>query len=158
MGKTYSPKPDRYPITRSGYDTLVAEKNKRMSERPDAVEQLRLAREMGDLSENGYYKAARARLSFLDAQIRRLDRQIRHSIITVKNTNGIVGVGSTITVESDEKTMTFSVVGSAESDPDKSAISSISPLGRQLMGRKSGDTVTIHAPAGIKNYTIKDVS
>jgi len=67
-------------------------------ERPDAVEHLRKAREMGDLSENGYYKAARARLSFLDAQLRRLERLVKLGIIVESTGLGKVDIGCKVKI------------------------------------------------------------
>lgn len=70
----------RIPFTQDGYNNFLEEKKKLLSERPEAVDHLRRAREMGDLSENGYYKASRARLSALDARLRHLERLIRLEI------------------------------------------------------------------------------
>ena len=77
MKQTFPFRESPIPFTSEGYQKVVDEKNKLTDERPDAVDNLRKAREMGDLSENGYYKAARARLSTLDARLRSLTRLIR---------------------------------------------------------------------------------
>lgn len=145
MKKIYAKKEPRIPFTQEGYDKIVKEKAKLLADRPDAVEHLRLARGMGDLSENGYYKASRQRLSFIDGQLRRVERLIKLATIIkpthIKLTDGV-------------KEYEYTIVGGFESDPTKRSISPASPLGRALVGKKVGDEVIVHAPNGDKKYTI----
>jgi transcription elongation factor GreA len=155
--KTF-PTPSRILFTQEGYDDVLAEKRSLLAERPDAVEQLRKAREMGDLSENGYYKAARARLSSIDARLRRLERLVRLGKVVANVPTGTVGFGSKVMLESSRGSQEFTIVGGYESDPGKGTISHISPLGKLLMGRKAGDVVTLHAPKGDMAYTIASIS
>jgi len=145
----FQPKKEpRIPVTREGYEKLLADKAKFLAQRPEAVDHLREARNMGDLSENGYYKASRQQLSFLDSRIRRVERLIRLAKIIeptrVKLTDGT-------------REYEYTVVGGFESDPTKKYISPASPLGRALTGKKSGDTVEVHTPSGIKTYTILSI-
>ncbi|KKU87929.1 MAG: Transcription elongation factor GreA [Candidatus Gottesmanbacteria bacterium GW2011_GWA2_47_9] len=88
MKKIFPNKEARILFTAKGYQQVLVEKEKLLTERPEAVEHLRKAREMGDLSENGYYKASRARLSFLDARIRRVERLIRLGVIVQSSQSG----------------------------------------------------------------------
>lgn len=136
----------------------MEEKAKLAAERPEAVEHLRKSREMGDLSENGYYKASRARLSFLDARLRRVDRLIKLGIIVESTGNGSVDIGSHVAITDGIKQMEYSIVGGYESDPSKKTVSYLSPLGKALMGKKIGDVVMVHAPSGSKSYTILSVN
>ena len=129
-----------------------------MTERPEAVEHLRKAREMGDLSENGYYKASRARLSFLDARIRRVERLIRLGVIVQSSQSGVVDIGTKVKITDGQKEYEYEIVGGYESDPSKKTISHISPIGRALMGKKQNETITVQAPSGTKIYTILSVS
>lgn len=147
--KQAAPLPSRILFTQKGYDDVLAEKQKLLTERPDAVENLRKAREMGDLSENGYYKASRARLSSIDARLRKLEKMVRlGKIIENVNKNGIIGFGSSVTVSDAKGARTFTIVGGYESDPSKHTVSHFSPLGKALMGKRAGDTVSLDAPRG----------
>lgn len=137
---------------------MLAEREKYLSERPDAVEHLRKAREMGDLSENGYYKASRQRLTFIDAQLRRLERMVTLGVVVASTQKETVEIGSRVKVSVGDKEIEYTVVGGYESDPANHTISYRSPLGNALMGRKPGDVVDVQAPAGIKRYTIVKIS
>lgn len=151
-------KAPRIPFTQAGYDKIVNEKSKLDAERPDAVEHLKKAREMGDLSENGYYKATRQRLSFIDARLRRLTNIIKRATIITPVHTGMIDIGSTVTLKTEDREMTYTIVGGYESDPTKHSISHQSPLGRALIGKKVGDTVIVHAPVRTITYTILSLS
>lgn len=153
-----TPIPKRIPFTKVGYQKLLDDKAKLLAERPDAVKHLSEARNMGDLSENGYYKAARARLSSIDANLRRLEKLIRLGKVVESVTPGTVGFGSTVTIYDTNGEYTYTVVGGYESDPTKHTISHISPLGKSLMGKHSGDSVLVSTPTGMRTYTIRAVS
>jgi transcription elongation factor GreA len=154
MKPIYLHKEPRIPFTREGYEKVIKEKAALLAERPDAVEHLRKAREMGDLSENGYYKAARARLSFLDAQLRRVERLVRYGIVVESQNSGAVDIGSCVTITNGTIEKVFTVVGGYESDPTQQTISYMSPLGKALMGRKVDDAIEVQAPSGVIKYTI----
>lgn len=154
MIKIYPKKEPRIPFTQTGYDELVAERKKLTAQRPEAVEHLRKSREMGDLSENGYYKASRAALSFLDSRLRRANRLIKLAVIVGASNNGVIQIGSTVKLTDGTRELELTVVGGYESDPAKHTISHQSPMGRAIMGKKSGDVATVSAPVGIKEYTI----
>ncbi len=158
MKKIFQNKEARIPFTQEGYDQLIADKIKLTNERPEAVEHLRKAREMGDLSENGYYKASRQRLSFLDGQLRRIERLVKLAKIVESKHMGVVDIGSTVTIQDETNTYTYTIVGGYESDPTKKTISYMSPIGKSLMGKKVQDSATVHAPAGIKLFKIIDIT
>lgn len=145
----------KIPFTREGYEEMLRERQALLEERPHAVEDLQKAREMGDLSENGYYKAARAKLSSIDANLRKLDRLRKLGVVVAPNNAGMVDIGSTVMISDGEKDAEYTIVGGYESDPKKHTISHLSPLGKAIMGRNIGDTVKVKAPAGTKHYTIK---
>lgn len=144
-------------FTPKGYQELLEKKQKLLNERPDAVEHLRKAREMGDLSENGYYKAARARLSFIDAQLRRLDDLIRRARVVEKEQTSRVEIGSVVTIRDQETEATYTIAGSHESDPANHIISHLSPIGKALMGKMQGETVEVQTPSGIKRFIIQSI-
>lgn len=158
MQKIYSKKEAGIPFTRDGYQKIREEKEKLLSERPEAVEHLRKSREMGDLSENGYYKASRARLSFLDSRLRRVDRLIKLGVIVESRASDTVDIGTRVTITDGKNRLEYTIVGGYESDPSKHTISYQSPLGKSLMGKKTDEIITVYAPSGPKSYTILSVN
>lgn len=149
MKKLLRRKEPGIPFTREGYQKLLEDRAMFLAARPEAVEHLRKSREMGDLSENGYYKASRQQLSFLDSRIRRTDRLIKLAkIIEPTRVKLSDGTGE----------FEYEIVGGYESDPIKHTISQQSPLGRAIIGKKVNDVVEVHTPSGIKKYTILSVS
>lgn len=152
--RTILPQPKRIPFTKDGYQALLTEKQKLLADRPDAVEHLRKAREMGDLSENGYYKASRARLSEIDARLRHLERLIRFGKVVESTNTGFIDIGSTVTIFDGQKEVTYTIVGGYESNPTNHTISYMSPIGKALMGKRSGDDVEVHIPVGKVHYRV----
>lgn len=157
--KKYFIKPaSTIPFTKTGYQKVLEEKAKLLAQRPDAVDNLKKSREMGDLSENGYYKASRAKLSSLDARLRRIERLVRLGRIVETTSTGAVGIGNKVTITDGKGKFTYTVVGGYESDPAQKTISHISPLGKALMGKMKHDIVEFAAPAGKKSYTILEIT
>lgn len=146
------------PFTKQGYQNVLEEKTKLLAERPDAVENLRKAREMGDLRENGYYKEARARLSFIDAQLRRLEKLVRFGKVVEHSGSDSVEIGSRVVVGDGDKEFVYSIVGGYESNPQQKTISHLSPLGRALMGKRVGDAAEFQAPAGKRVLKILQIT
>lgn len=144
-------------FTPSGFEDLKNEKDKLLAERIPAVENLRIAREMGDLSENGAYKAARAQLSSIDSRLRHLAKLIRFGRVENTPTSGEVGIGSVVSLMQNGHKIVYEIVGSFESNPALGKISHISPLGKALMGRISGNKINLATPNGISTYQILEV-
>jgi transcription elongation factor GreA len=157
MKKIFLRKEPGIPFTKEGYQNVLDERKRLLAERPSAVENLRKAREMGDLSENGYYKAAKARLSFLDAQIRRIERLVRCGVVVTSSGSGTVEIGNTVHLTDGVKEYSYTIVGGYESNPSKNTISHMSPLGRALIGKHAGDKVEVYAPQGTRTFTIREV-
>lgn len=147
-------KEPRIPFTQTGFDKIVAEKAELEAKRPEAVDHLKKSREMGDLSENGYYKASRQQLNFIDARLRRVTRLIKLAKIVASNGDGTVQIGSVVRIKNEDREYEYTLVGGYESDPAQHTISHQSPLGRALIGKKVGDTVVVHAPARTTTYTV----
>jgi transcription elongation factor GreA len=149
MKKLLRRKEPGIPVTREGYQKLLEDRAMFLAARPEAVEHLRKSREMGDLSENGYYKASRQQLSFLDSRIRRVERLIKLAKIITP---------ARVKLSDGKNEYEYEIVGGYESDPIKHTISQQSPLGRAIMGKKVNDVVEVYAPGGIKKYTIVSIS
>lgn len=157
--KKYFIKPaSTIPFTKAGYQKVLEEKAKLLAARPEAVEHLRKSREMGDLSENGYYKASRAKLSSIDAQLRRVERLVRLGRVVEASGTDTVGIGNLVTISDGTNQSSYTLVGGYESDPSQKTISHFSPLGRALMGKHKNDTVDVLAPSGKRTYTILDIA
>lgn len=149
---------NKIAFTQAGLDKVTAERDKLLAERPDAVSHLTKAREMGDLSENGYYKESRARLSFLDGRLRHLERIIKFAEVVAPIAGDTIDFGSQVVISNGQNEFTYKVVGSFESDPNQQTISIKSPLGQALMGKKAGDKTEVVTPKGKIKYIILSVS
>ena len=116
------------------------------------------ALEMGDLRENAEYQTAKERQSFVQARLGQLrERLAKLSLVDLsKIPTDKISYGSTVVVvdrDSDRK-ITYRLVSSEESDVSKGWISTVSPIGKSLMGHEAGDEVQIRTPGGEKNYEI----
>jgi transcription elongation factor GreA len=139
-------------LTEEGKNRLQAELEVlKGPKRDELAQRLRSAIQMGDLSENADYKKAKEDQGFLEGRIQELEVILRNVKIIEENKNGhnIVEVGATVTVqEEDYPEEIYFMVGSQEADPVNGRISNESPIGRALLGKKTGDVVTVQAPAG----------
>lgn len=116
------------------------------------------AREFGDLSENAEYKAAKERQSMVQARISQLHQRLIEvdSIDISKIPTDRAAYGSTVVLfdlEKEEK-VTYRLVTSEESEPEKGLISTVSPIGQALMGKEEGDQVKVKTPTGWRNFEI----
>ncbi|HVZ67764.1 MAG TPA: GreA/GreB family elongation factor [Patescibacteria group bacterium] len=141
------PLPKQIRFTQEGLDKLKKEYQELLDKRPPAVLELKRAREMGDLSENGLYKAARMNLSSIDANLRRMNRMIKLADVQDAPTNSI-GIGSRVVVEQNGEEIVYSLVGDFEANPSEKKISVLSPIGKSLSGKKAGDVISITTPKG----------
>lgn len=141
-------------FTRQGYEKIEKDFDDLQKRRKDAVIQLRTAREMGDLSENGAYKAARWELGGIDRQLRRLKYLLRFGKVTQTVNKGYIDFGSVVTLDDGKNKLTFTLVGGYESNPSEKKLSMESPIGKAVRGKRVGDKVTVHAPAGTITYSI----
>lgn len=147
------PNAKKISFTKEGLQKLKEEQARLIVERPAAVAELKRAREMGDLSENGAYKAAKFKVNDIDRQVRQLQHTIRHAYI-VETPEGIAGINTLVTVQDDIGEKQFHIVGEREADPLSGKISPHSPVGSKLMGKKEGEKVVIQTPKGVITYTI----
>lgn len=146
-------------LTREGLEELKHEYDELVkTKRPVAVKRLADARELGDLSENSEYAAAKQDLSFMDGRILELEEILRTAkLITNNHAKNMVDVGCKVTLHVDGKKEEFMLVGEWEADPKEKKISHESPLGKALMGRKVGEKVEVEAPAGKILYKILSI-
>jgi len=119
------------------------------------------ARAHGDLSENAEYHAAKERQSMVHAKLGQLYGRLREiSMIDMsKIPRDRVGLGSSVVVldiNKDEK-VKYKLVTSEDVDVAKGMISTSSPIGRGLLGKRVGDTVSIQIPGGIRELEIVEL-
>ncbi len=149
----------KIPFTRDGLMQIQVEYELLEKSRPDAVNDLRLAREKGDLSENTAYRAARSKLSSIDNRLRRLKRLLDNAYVVENKNADFIDIGTFVTIVDDNNiSQSFQVVSTHEADINRGKISSYSPLGKSLIGKRTNDKVTIITPSGVKTYMIKNIS
>lgn len=127
--------------------------------RPAAVDRLSKARSMGDLSENSEYHAAKEDLGVVEGRSRELQELLKHvEVVEATSDGSSISLGSTVDVETSDGKQTFNIVGEFEADPMAGKLSSTSPIGKALLGKKAGETVEIKIPAGSTTYKILEIS
>lgn len=153
----------KVPLTPDGHRKLQEELDRLLKvERPKNIQAIAEARSHGDLSENAEYHAAKERQSFLEGKINELkDKLSRAEVIdTSKLNHGRAAFGakvSVLDVEADTEYV-FCLVGTEEADVKTGKISISSPVGRALLGKEVGDSVTIKVPARTIEYEILNIS
>lgn len=143
-------------LTQEAYDRLNAELEHLSGEgRHEIAHKIEVAREEGDLKENGGYHAAKEEQGKIEARIRQLTALLRHAKVGDPPDDGIVEPGMLVTAKIAGDETTF-VVGNREiaGDSDLDVYSDQSPLGLAIVGHKEGETVTYTAPNG-KDITVE---
>lgn len=143
-----------YQITESGQRELERELNELKSRRGEIADKIAAARDFGDLSENAEYDAAREAQGLLETRITEIETILQNASIIQAGNGSTVVLGSTVELEANGKTVTYTVVGPVEADPLEGKVSNESPIGQALMGKAVGDTVTINTPKGELAYTV----
>jgi transcription elongation factor GreA len=147
--------PDPVYLSQEGLERLQAELAGLLAQRPDVVKRIATAREHGDLKENAEYHAAREEQGFLEGKIAALEKKLKVATVVAPTERGArVELGSHVRVEVDGEEARLQVVGSAEASIADGRISSVSPVGAALMGRRVGDVVTIRTPGGETRYAV----
>lgn len=133
-------------------DELYDLKNK---QRPDVIERIKNARELGDLSENADYANAREQQSFIEGKILELEEKLKNAqVVDAGSTSSIVGIGHKVDLDCSGEKKSYHIVGDNESDPLSGKISVNSPIAQAIIGKKLGDSVKIKVPAGIKECKV----
>lgn len=145
------------PFTRDAHEHLVKELDRLTIELEAVKERVRVAREMGDLSENGAYHYGKFELGSVGRQLRHVQYQLKHGYILSTTTSDKVRVGNVVTISDDHQQVHYRIVSAYEADPRKGKISLESPIGQALLGKKVGETITILLPTGEKSYRIEKI-
>ena len=146
-------------LTAEGLKKLEDElENLRSVKRHEVAERIKVAIGYGDISENSEYEDAKNEQAFVEGEIISLEKMIRTAkVIDDSNIDTeVVNFGSTVEIYDEEfaEVLTYTLVGSAEADPVKNKISNESPVGAAIVGKRVGDIVEVHVPAGILKYKI----
>jgi len=150
-------------LSREGYQKLQDElQNLKGVERPTVRQALQRAREFGDLSENAEYSAAKERLLFLEQRISKLEETLSRARL-LENENipaDKVYIGATVELTDlkSGRKLTYTLVAPEEADFERGKISTVSPIGRGLLGHAEGEEVDIKVPAGLLHYKIDKIS
>jgi len=147
-------------LTRETYDRLAGELGDLTTRgRIDIARKIEAARELGDLSENGDYHAAKEEQGKMEGRIMHLEKVLTDAEIVEEPTGDVVAPGSVVSIayEGDDDTETY-LVGSIEERHDElDVISPKSPLGEALLGAAAGDEVSYESPGGALNVRIVSI-
>lgn len=153
----------RAPMTLRGAQRLREELEELKSvKRPAVIEAISEARAHGDLKENAEYHAAREQQSFIEGRIKQLEGELSHAdLIDVARLNAgdKVVFGATVVIadtETDEEKR-YQIVGDLEADIKQGLIAISSPVARAMIGKHEGDSISIDAPGGSREYDIISV-
>jgi transcription elongation factor GreA len=145
-------------ITPEGLEALKAELERLEGEaRREIARRIKVARELGDLSENAEYHIAKEDQAHLETKIARLNQRLRAArVVEAPAESEIVAFGTTVTVADDEsgREATYTLVGPTEADLSAGKLSSESPMAKALMGRRPGDAVDVQTPRGVRRQRV----
>lgn len=148
-------------LSRAAYDRLQAELGDLTTRgRIDIAATIQRAREMGDLSENADYHAARDDQGRMEARIRQLQALVDNAVIVEGDEGGgTVTTGSIVSLryQGDDEVERYLVGSIEERRDDLPVISPQSPLGQALVGHRPGETVEYQAPSGSLSVEIVEI-
>lgn len=149
-------------LTYEGLKKLEDElENLKVVRRKEVSQKIKEAREQGDLSENAEYDAAKDEQRDIEARIEELEKILKNAEVVVDEEADLdkVSIGCSVKIldcEFDEE-LEYKIVGSTEANSLKGKISNESPVGKALLGKQVGDTVTVETPAGEFSYKVLSI-
>ena len=149
-------------LTQEGYQKLEDEVELlKTVRRKEVADRIKVAISFGDISENAEYDEAKNEQAQVEERIMKLENMIRRAVIIDESSIdvNVVTIGSIVKVkdlefEQDDE---YTIVGSAEADPYDGKISNESPVGKALLGRRTGDTVEVQVPDGTAKFEILEI-
>ena len=154
---------DKLPITKAGEQELAERlRQLKTKDRPEISQAIAEARAHGDLKENAEYHAAKEQQGFIEAKIQEIEHALANAqVIDVREIpeTGRVVFGATIDLYdmTNDKSITYKIVGNLESNPAAGLISIQTPITQGLMGKNVGDEVSISTPSGNIDLEIEKV-
>jgi transcription elongation factor GreA len=148
--------------TKEGLDKLTNELNQLKTKgRADIAKQIAEARDKGDLSENAEYDAAKDAQGHLEAKIAKLEDLMSNARLLdeTKIDTSSVSILSKVTIKNKKNnaSVTYTLVSEEEADLKAGKISTGSPIGKGLLGKKKGDSVKIKTPAGEMEFEVVSI-
>ncbi len=146
-------------LSQEALDQLKQEHLKRTKvTRREIAEQISLAKEMGDLSENFEYQDAKEQQGLNESRVGEIEVKIQDAVVVEARRGGdVVELGVTFEVEVDGQVKQFLLCGSTEASPMDGKISNESPIGQAFLGRKVGEIVNVQIPSGQISYKIVSI-
>ena len=150
-------------LTQEGYNKIVEElEYLKAVRRAEVAERIKVAISFGDISENAEYDEAKNEQSRIEAKIVEMENTLRNCIVIDDDdvTTDTIGVGNTVKVlnQTLKKEQTFTIVGANETNPREMKISSESPIGSMLLGKKVGQVVPIDTPGGAVKMKVLEIT
>ncbi len=149
-------------LTRGGLEKLEKELFFLKSvKRKEIAARIKQAITFGDITDNSEYEDTKNEQAFVEGRIITLEKILRRARILEKDeNNNYVTVGSTVKLKDldTDREYTYTIVSTAEADPVENKISNESPVGRAILGLKTGDEVEVQVPAGSIRYKILEIS
>jgi transcription elongation factor GreA len=148
-------------VTKEGYEKLQAELASLKEQRQEAIEEMTKAAADKDFRENAPLHAAREKRGMLEGRIIELEATLKAAeVIDQENqSSDRVGIGNAFILIDPKNAveMRYILVGPREADPANGRISSVSPIGKAVLGKQKGEMVEINAPAGKIRYQLKEI-
>lgn len=146
-------------LTKDGLKKLQDElENLKSVRRIEVAERIKQAIAFGDISENSEYDDAKNEQAFIEGRIQELEQKLRNVevISEEKKSKSVVTMGCKVVVRDMElgEDMEYTLVGTAEADPEAMRISNESPVGAAILGQKVNKVVEVQAPVGTIKYKI----
>ena len=130
--------------------------------RSELPKEIQRARELGDLSENAEYQAAKERQSYIQARVGMIRKRMAE--ISLMNLDRLptdrAAFGSTVRLREDGNgtLVTYQLVMPEDADATKGLISTSSPIGKAIVGKQEGDDITVPTPTGIRRFEMVSLS
>lgn len=154
---------EEFLLTQSAVDEIKEQlKYLRTTRRNEVAEKIKEAKSFGDLSENSEYDEAKSEQGKLEAQITELEYTLQHVKIIDESVLGTdsIHMGSVVKVydHTYEEEVIFQIVVFTQADPINNKISDDSPIGKALLGHKTGDVVDVETPGGVIKLEVREIS
>ncbi len=153
---------DETILTQEGLEKIKEElRDLKTVKRRELAERLKVAISYGDLKENSEYHSAKNDQAFMETRILTLERILKNARVVDPESMSLneISVGSVVILHDIEfaEKLEYRIVGSDEADVTENKISYMSPLGKQLLGKKVGDIINVEAPMGIIQYELLEI-
>ncbi len=134
----------------------------KLNRRKEVAQKIKEARELGDLSENAEYDAAKEEQRDIELRIEEIDKILKNAELVTDDDvdSSVINIGCTVRIkdlEFDEE-LEYKIVGSTEANSLKGKISNESPVGKALIGAKIGQKVEVETPSGVIEYKILEIT